>query len=265
MPPAQYGRDAQQSRLRAALSRLCPSPAACCPLGARPVSRSIVSRSAVSLVALLAPLALAGCASGGATPMGDTLRDAWGGGDDLAGRAAEITFASLALEADDRRGLVVLGALAKPESYWPTGNRGLVTLRHEGLHATAGLAADLLDTRYSLDQGEAESEAEREAEAPWQLATPARFSVTRTWQHANGLTEQMSAEGTLECVEPEPYDLPLATLALEPCHMALRWESGQTTQGRVWRDPHTRRVWAAEEQAWPDGPKLSWEVARPWW
>ncbi len=185
------------------------------------------------------------------------LRDAWGSDDTLASRAAEIPFATLALEADDRSGLVVLGALAEPESFWPTGNRGLVTLRHEGLHATAGLTADLLDTRYSR-HGE-------EADAPWRLSAPARFSVTRTWQHENGLTEQMSAEGTLECFEPEPYPLPLATLTLEPCNMALRWENKQTTRGRVWRDPETRRLWAAEEQAWPDGPRLSWEVARPWW
>ena len=238
MPTATTGRVATpQSRPRAALPRLLPS-------------RCL-------LAAVLAPLALAGCASGGATPMGELFRDALGGDGALAERAAEIPFASLALDAEDRSGLVVLGALAEPESYWPTGNRGLVTLRHEGLHATAGLAADLLDTRYSLPEGD--------VEAPWRLEAPAPFTLTRTWQHEDGLTVQMSASGTLSCDSPAPRELPLAILTLEPCEMRLSWEKGQRTQATLWRDPESRRLWAGEEQAWPGGPTLGWEVARPWW
>jgi len=237
MPPDTPGSAVMQSRPRAALSRLCPSP--------------------LALGVLLAPWLLAGCASGGATPMGDMFRDAWGSDSDLSARAAEIPFASLVLEADDRRGLVVLGALAEPESYWPTGNRGLVTLRHEGLHATAGLGADLLDTRFTLPEGG--------TEAPWRLQAPVAFGLTRNWQREDGLTEQMSAEGTLACSAPAPRALPLATLTLEACKMTLRWENGRTTRGELWRDPQTRRVWAANEQAWPGGPRLQWEVARPWW
>ncbi|WP_445004361.1 hypothetical protein [Halomonas mongoliensis] len=190
------------------------------------------------------------------------LRDAWGGSDDLAARAAEIPFASLSLDADDRSGLVVLGALAEPESYWPTGSRGLVTLRHEGLHATAGLSADLLDTHFVLHEA---ARREGEAEVPWRLDAPTTFTLTRRWQHEDGLTEQMSAEGTLSCSAAEPYALPLATLTLEPCAMALQWENGKTTRGQLWREPESRRVWAAEERAWPDGPRLQWEVARQWW
>src|SRR5690554_6724592 len=154
MPPDTPGSAVMQSRPRAALSRLCPSPRA--------------------IGALLVPWMLASCASGGATPMGDMLRDAWGSESNASARAADISFASLALQADDRRGLVVLGALAEPESYWPTGNRGLVTLRHEGLHATAGLGADLLDTRFTLPEGG--------TEAPWRLQAPVAFGLTRSWK-----------------------------------------------------------------------------------
>ena len=237
MPPERHGSANTPSRPRAALLCLRPSP--------------------VALGAILAMLLLTGCASGGASPMGEIFRDAWGGSDGATDRAAEITFASLVLNADDRSGLVVLGALAEPESFWPTGNRGLVTLRHGGLHATAGLTADLLDTRYTVSEGE--------AEVPWRLSAPADFSVTRTWQRGDGLTEQMSAEGSLACAAAEPYALPLATLTLEPCAMTLVWENGRTTRGELWRDPQTLRLWAAEEQAWPDGPRMSWEVARQWW
>ena len=240
MPPARYGKVVKQSRLRAALSRLRP------PFVVFP-----------SLMVLLLPLALAGCASGGTSPLGAMLQDTWGGKDDLAARAAEISFASLALEAEDRSGLVVLGALAGPQSFWPTGNQGLITLRHEGLHATAGLEADLLDTRYSLNTGE--------ADVPWRLTAPPSFSLTRTWQHENGLTEQLSAEGTLTCSAPGPVELPLATLNLESCEMHLQWENGQRTRGQLWRDPQTLRLWAGQEQAWPNGPTLGWRVARPWW
>lgn len=242
MSSAASGSSAKQSRLRAALLRLCPTSQRLCP---------------TLLVALLAPMLLAGCASGGVTPLGEMFRDALQR-DDIAARAAEVPFASLALDAEDRSGLVVLGALAEPESYWPTGNSGLVTLRHEGLHATAGFAEDLLDTHYQL-------EAEHAAQAPWRLASPPVFQITRTWQRADQLTQRMSAAGTLRCAAAEAYELPLATLTLEPCALTLQWEDGSTTNGTLWREPASLRLWAAEEQAWPNGPTLRWEVARQWW
>ena len=235
--PSLPGSAASQSRPRAAFSRL--------------------SRGFTRLgLAVGCAVTLAGCASGGASPAAAILGDALGDQGDLAARAAEIPFASLSLDAGDRRGLVVLGAQANAETYWPTGNVGLVTLRHEGLHVTAGLAADLLDTHYrGLTEGD----------VPWREASPAEFAITRTWQDAEGLPRRMSARGSLHCDAAQPFELPLATLNLEACEMTLRWENGAPTEGQLWREPQSRRLWAGEEQAWPDGPTIRWEVARQWW
>ncbi|MGM0914252.1 MAG: YjbF family lipoprotein [Pseudomonadota bacterium] len=236
MPMATYGSVNEQSRLRAALLRL---------------------RHAALLGATLLPLTLTGCASGGASPLATVFQDVLGDGDDeLAARAAEIPFATLALDTGDRRGLVVLGAQGGGETYWPTGNQGLIALRHEALHATAGLGQDLLDTHY---------QSPADAEAPWRQAEPAPFRVVRTWQDEEGLPRHMAADATLNCGDATSYELPLATLSLEPCELALRWESGETTSGLLWRDTNNRRLWAGEEQAWPDGPTIRWEVARQWW
>ncbi|ERS91443.1 YjbF family lipoprotein [Halomonas sp. PBN3] len=233
--PYRQGRAAVQSRPRAAFSRL-----------SRRWRRLGLGLGASAL--------LAGCASGGASPAAAILGDALSDPRDLAGQAAEIPFASLVLDAGDRRGLVVLGAEAAGETYWPAGDGGLVTLRHEGLHATAGLPADLLDSDYRGP-----------GEAPWRAASPAEFAVTRTWQDADGLPRRLSARGRLRCEAAQPVELPLATLALERCAMTLRWENGATTAGVLWREPHSRRLWAGEEQAWPEGPTIRWEVARQWW
>lgn len=213
-------------------------------------------RAAFFAGSALLPVALTGCASGGASPLVTIFSDALSQEEGLADRAAEISFASLRLDTGDRRGLVVLAAQANDETYWPTGNQGLITLRHEGLHTTTGLERNLLDTAFpSLPPGE----------APWRQASPATFRMTRTWQDPDGLPRHMAAAGRLACGEPEAYALPLATLTLEPCEMTLQWANGESTTGKLWREPQSLRLWAGEEQAWPDGPTLQWEVARQWW
>jgi hypothetical protein len=75
----------------------------------------------------------------------------------------------------------------------------------------------------------------------------------------------LRAEGQLSCGPAEQRELPLATLALEPCALTLDWQDGSTTQGTLWRDPDSFHLWAGEEQAWPEGPTIRWEVARQWW
>lgn len=200
---------------------------------------------------------LAGCASGGNSPLAEIIGDTLTPSGDPAGRAAEIPFASLAIDTGDRRGLVVLGASAGPDTFWPTGNHALVSLRHDGLQATAGLGEDLLDTRYRQD-GEA-------IPAPWRQPTPEPFELARTWQDAEGLMHRMGAAGRLVCGPAERRELPLAALALEPCALTLAWHDGSNTQGTLWRDPDSFHLWAVEEQAWPDGPTIRWEVARQWW
>lgn len=233
MPFMRHGSMTLQSRPRAALSRLS---------------------QASLLGAMLA--VLAGCTSTGSSPLLSVFSDALVPADDASERAAEIPYASLIVDAGDRQGLIVLGAQANAETYWPTGNSGLITLRHEGLHVTVGLIADLLDTHYS---------GLAEVEVPWRAEAPVSFAVTRAWQDAEGLPRRLSAQGNLHCGPAQPYELPLATLTLEPCEMTLRWENGATTEGQLWREPQSRRLWAGEEQPWPDGPTIRWEVARQWW
>lgn len=209
------------------------------------------------VVSLLASWMLAGCANGASSPLVDMFSDAFSQADDQAERAAEIPFASLAIDTGERSGLVVLGAISEPDTFWPTGNHGLISLRHGGLQATAGLDEDLLDTRYR--------HGGKEALPPWQQQTPGSFDVIRTWQDAEGLMHTMSARGQLACGPAQQHELPLATLMLEPCALTLEWQDGATTQGILWRDPASMHLWAGKEQAWPEGPEIRWEVARQWW
>lgn len=211
---------------------------------------------------LLAPWLLTGCASGASTPLADMFSDAFSSTGGQAERAAEISFASLSIDTGERSGLVVLGAISEADTFWPTGNKGLISLRHDGLQATAGLDEDLLDTRYRQDEKKG---AINSALPPWRQATPAPFHLTRTWQDAEGLMHSLGARGRLECGPAQPRELPLAELMLEPCALTLAWQDGSTTQGTLWRDPDDYRLWAVEEQAWPDGPEVRWEVARQWW
>ncbi len=225
--PSLQGSSASQSRPRAAFSRL--------------------SRGFTRLgMAVGCAVTLAGCASGGPPRPRRSSAMRWVVREISPPEPPRSPFASLALDAGDRRGLVVLGAQANAETYWPTGNVGLVTLRHEGLHVTAGLAADLLDTHLQWFG---------RSRSPWREGTPNAFDITRTWQDAEGLPRRMSARGSLHCGEAEPFELPLATLNLEPCEMTLRWENGKTTEGQLWREPQSRRLWAVRSRPGPMAPR----------
>ena len=215
------------------------------------------SRLPALAVGLLMLWLLTGCANGGNSPLVGLFSDTLVPSGDQAERAAEIPFASLSINTGKRSGLVVLGASSEPDTFWPMGHHGLVSLRHDGLQATAGLDEDLLDTRYR--------HGGQDALPPWQQQTPGSFDLTRTWQDAQGLMHSLRAEGQLSCGPAEQRELPLATLALEPCALTLDWQDGSTTQGTLWRDPDSFHLWAGEEQAWPEGPTIRWEVARQWW
>jgi hypothetical protein len=208
----------------------------------------------------VAPL-LAGCASGGASPLGEALQGLLPGDDPAAERATALPYASLVLDTGDRRGLVVMGAQAGDTSLWPTGNRGLITLHQEGLQATAGLPRDLLDTRYWPTGGDASTSSY----VPWRETAPETFRMERSWQETGGAVARLSAEGRLECLALEPRELTLASLGLERCEQHLTWDDGRVTTATLWREPVSRRLWAVAETAWPGGPRIAWEVARPWW
>lgn len=213
-------------------------------------------------ISLLISWLLVGCASGASSPLVDIFSDALSSHDDQAERADAIPFASLSINTGERSGLVVLGAISDADTFWPTGNHGLIALRHDGLQATAGLSQDLLDTRYRLD---ATKDVENSALVPWRQQTPAPFHVTRTWQDVEGLMHSLGARGHLSCGSAQQRKLPLAELMLEPCELTLVWQDGSHTRGTLWRSPQSHRLWAGEEQAWPDGPEIRWEVARQWW
>ena len=211
--------------------------------------------------AVVGPLLLAGCTSGGPSPLGSALQEGLIDGGPPAERAEAIPYASLQLDAGDRRGLVVMGAQAGDTTLWPTGNQGLVTLYREGLQATAGLERDLLDTRYRPAEG-GEAQA---GYVPWREAEPGTFYLSRSWQTPDGGVARQSAQGRLACGAPEPRELLLASLALQRCEQRLTWDDGRETTATLWRESDTRRLWAVAETPWPGGPLIEWEVVRPWW
>src|SRR5690554_6516386 len=245
-------------------------------LTAQRKSRPRAALSCLRRPALLTvlPLLLAGCASGGLSPLGDALQTLLPTDDSATDRAAALPYASLALDAGDRRGLVVMGAQAGDTTLWPTGNQGLITLFHDGLQATAGLPRDLLDTRYwpldgdngaEPDEPEPEGAMPAAAYVPWHRETPVAFRLERSWQEADGAVARLAATGRLSCGTPEPRELPLASLPLRRCMQHLAWDDGRETTATLWLAPETRRLWAVEEKPWPGGPVIEWEVARPWW
>ncbi|WP_416137227.1 hypothetical protein ACM26W_12005 [Halomonas sp. HK25] len=241
----------------------------------------------------LAAVALGGCANGGSSPIGETLTGLLPGDQVDAAHAESLPYASLALDTGDRSGLVILGALAGPHTYWPTGQSGMLVLFEEGLQATAGLPVDLLQSRYlplaaagqsTASQSTAsQSTASHDARAddapaddeqadnewtgfvPWRQAEPADYRVERRWQPRDGLPRQLAARGSLRCDAAQPVELPLGTRALERCEERLEWDDGSRTRSTLWRDAETRRLWAVQTRPWPGGPRIEWQVARAWW
>ncbi|SFU95392.1 hypothetical protein [Halomonas korlensis] len=205
-------------------------------------------------------LVLGGCASGGVSPQGAAIRGLLPGDDDINERAEAISFASLIADTGDRSGLVVLGAAGGPATFWPTGNNGMLSLYHDGLQATAGLRENLLSTRYAPTQGEGPADY-----VPWQQETPVAYRLERLWEDADGLTRALGADARLNCESPAALALPLGEQQVERCVAERQWDDGRETQATLWRDPSTRRLWAVDETPWPGGPRIHWEVARPWW
>lgn len=179
-------------------------------------------------------------------------------GQATAEQAENIAFASITLNTSVQRGLVVLGAQTGEQTHWPISAGGFLSLYQGGLYAVATPQGDLLTTRYGLPE-------EANAGTPWQLAAPANFSIERHWVDSDGLSHAQRAEGTMTCGEPQRRELLLTELVLESCHVDYTWDSGQTTRAQWWRDPATLRLWEVDEAAWPQGPDISWQVARPWW
>lgn len=208
---------------------------------------------------------LSGCASGGGSPLGDALSVLLPGGASSTQQASAISFASLMIDTGDREGLLVLGAMGGPATFWPTGNNGMVSLYHGGLQATAGLPEDLLTTRYFPKVEPGATSPEASSYVPWQQTAPVEYRLERLWQDSDGLTRALSATARLTCEAPAVVAYPLGEQQVEACTSQRYWDDGSRTRATLWRDAHSKHLWAVEEVPWPNGPRIQWEVARPWW
>lgn len=179
-------------------------------------------------------------------------------GQATAEQAESITFASIALNTSVQRGLVVLGAQTGEQTHWPISAGGFLSLYQGGLYAVTTPQGDLLATHYALPE-------DANADMPWQLATPATFYIERHWVGEKGLSHAHSASGTMTCGAPQRREMLLTELSLAQCQVVYTWDNGQTTRAQWWRDPNSLRLWEVEEQAWPHGPEINWQIARPWW
>lgn len=239
------------------------------PAGAGARTRQLLRL--LTVLAVLGPLAflLAGCAAPqgqGVSPRLGAL-GLFGNLNPLADshaayiqRAQQMPFSSLIYDTGDRRGLVVLGVASGEHTLWATETGLLLQLHADGLYATGGLGADLLHTRFLSMDDPGQTTA-----PPWRQDEPRTFRIERSWQNSQSQVLQMQARGELACGTPETRTLPLAEVRLQPCTLQLDWEDGRRTRGLLWRDPDQHHLWEVDEQPWPDGPRIRWQVARYWW
>ncbi|WP_412930344.1 YjbF family lipoprotein [Halomonas sp.] len=195
---------------------------------------------------------LAGCASQGQTPLAASLQALWPDDEVTVANASAIPHASLSVSIGDVQGLMVLGTQAGDMTYWPAQHGMVLELHDGGLHATNGLAEDLLGTHY--DDG-----------VPWRQDAPASFTLVRHWHNRQGEVVRSEARGMMRCRGTERLPLPLEARDAERCNVSLDWIKGDTTTATYWRDPDTRRLWAVQETPWPGAPTMQWQVARHWW
>ncbi|MDR9439319.1 MAG: YjbF family lipoprotein [Halomonas sp.] len=231
-----------------------------------PPHGSAIAPLRLGMLAAGTALLLSGCAGGGVSPLGDSLRAAMpglSGEAPAAQRAASLPYASLVLSTEDRSGLVVLGAEAGGTTLWPTGNDGSLALYQEGLAATAGLGQDLLSLRYQ--PLEAEPGSDSASLVPWRQATPLRYRVESHWQLPGGDMVTARGRAELTCGSATQRLLPMGERALEACREVVQWGNGTQSVSHYYRSPDDRRLWAAKVMPWPSGPALEWEVARAWW
>lgn len=196
-------------------------------------------------------LTLSACAKGGQlTPMGATLLGDRGMEDPTA-RAEALPYASLMVRSQGNRALMIMAHRVGEhgrDAYFQAGDYTTLHLRDGLPMSTAGFEAVLLGRQRTED------------------ADSNRYRIHAHWRDANGQEQQDVATARLACEPPRSVEMPLTQLTLERCTERLTWENGNTkTRGVVWRDPNTLRPWGGDMALWPDGPRLRWQVARPWW
>lgn len=193
---------------------------------------------------------LAACTQGQLTPMGATLM---GGrhGEDLAAQAEALSYATLIADTRGNQALLVMAHRAGEQgrdTYWQAGDRATLHLRDGVPASTSGFEELLLGRWHSAE------------------ANSGHYRVHAHWRDADGQEWQDVATARLTCESAQPVDLPLTRLTLERCTERLDWKSSNThSRGEYWREPGSLRIWGGDMALWPDGPRLRWQVARPWW
>lgn len=176
----------------------------------------------------------------------------------LAKRAQQIPYASIDLHVNGTGGLLLLTEQAGRLTYWQSGQKQTLMFSNGRLRQTTGLPANLVFSRASLDWADADS--------PAPTARNPEYEVTRIWQTETGMNRALAGSATLDCAQrSSPVELPLVTLPLQRCREVVQWRDGSQTASLYWRDMDNGRIWAAESVPWPGGPKIDWQVARPWW
>lgn len=214
----------------------------------------------VSVVSVVATLSA--CVGGRESPWVATFASTLPGGvksQDLSKQAAAIPYASVDLSVGGPGGLLILAEQADGLTFWQSSSRETIVFRGGYLNSTRGLQRNLLSNR--LTSGGEDIQ-------PWGLAAdqPVIYRVERSWENTGGQPQAGRAQATFACNdELESVELPLTTLDLSRCTETLEWDSGKTTRSVLWRHPDTNRIWAGDAVAWPGGPQVTWQVARPWW
>ena len=223
-------------------------------------------RAAFSRAGVVSVLAASGCASDGTTPLGATLQGLVHDQKAVNDQAAEIPYASLSVRLGSMRGLMVMGAQAGDHTWWPGAEGTSLSLYGGGLYAASGMEEELLATRYPPAAGRDTGNPHPEpAHHPWRRDTPHEFRVVRDVRTAAGAVVRHEGTAWLECGPATPHELPLGARMLEACTQQVHWADGSRTRAELWRDPETRHLWAFDGQAWPDAPRVAWQVARHWW
>nr|WP_300999454.1 YjbF family lipoprotein [Halomonas sp.] len=170
---------------------------------------------------------------------------------DVRVQAEALPYASLVARKESNRALLIMahrtGAHGQ-DTFWQAGDRTTLHLRDGMPASTSGFDAVLLGRWHSSSEGQA------------------RYRVHAHWQDRDGQEWQDEALATVTCEPPAPVDMPLTRLTLERCLERLEWiGSNTTTRGKFWREPGTPWIWGGDMTLWPQGPRLQWQVARPWW
>lgn len=209
------------------------------------------------LATALCLVGLSGCSTT-SSPLWSTLGALVPGGQgNIADQARKIPYGTIDFSFGRRGGLLVLAKKKNALTFWQTGRNEVVMLAHGDLQAMAGLLPRLTMSDKTTADGSPVTLTS--------LGSEARFRVVRSWRDKKGGRHSASARARWSCADSSvSVKLPLATRSLFKCVESLHWADGSQTQSVYWRGTE-RHIWKAEVAAWPGAPKISWQVARPWW